>query len=236
MNIANSILIVFFGVAADVDALRNNPSVASVREVLHGAEVRIIHVRDWHLVPKKDFAIDTELEGKELEDAYAKHLESVEAVQRSQLGVLSGTKEVFGEGLTEENYPIFKAEIRVLRPFHLELAKHDPYASDESYRIFEEHHLTLLRIGAAGRLMLDEKLTVMPCEGKEYETRPIKHGKIVLDKKAIEAREDAIVRNLLKYEGTVYLVLGGAHDLSDNIKRLSKDCGYIVVTPKGYSE
>jgi hypothetical protein len=151
----------------------------------------------------------------------------------SQLKILAGVKEVFGEGLTDENYPIFKAELQSLRPFHRELAKFDPA---DTKRIVEEHRLTLLRIGAAGQLMLDEKLTVRPCEGKEYENRPLEDGKLVLDRKVIEAREDAIVRNLLKEQGTLYLVLGGAHDLSDNIKRLSKTCGYIVVTPKGYPE
>jgi hypothetical protein len=45
--------------------------------------------------------------------------------------------------------------------------------------------------------------------------------------------EHAIVPVSLKHGGTCVLVLGGAHDLSDNIKRLSKACGYIVVTPKG---
>jgi len=44
------------------------------------------------------------------------------------------------------------------------------------------------------------------------------------------------VRNLLKRGGTCVLVLGGADDLSDNIKRLSKDCGYVVVTPKRWPE
>jgi len=218
------------------EELRANDAAALVREVLPGTETRIIHIRDWHLVPKADFAIDTELVGKDLDDANDQHLRDVERVQKSELKILAGVRTVYGEGLTEENYPIYKAEIRSLRPFHHELAKFDPDDGEDSKRIFAEHRMTLLRLGAAGQLMLDEKLTVRPCEGKEYENRPIKDGKVVLDTKIIGAREDAIVRNLLKQQGTVYLVLGGAHDLSDNIKRLSKDCGYIVVTPKGYPE
>lgn len=143
---------------------------------------------------------------------------------------------MFGEGLTDENYPIFTAEIRTLRPFHRELANFDPAAGEDTKQIFEEHRMTLLRVGAAGQLMLDEKLTVLPCEGREYENRPIKDGKLVLDQKVIETREDAIVRNLIKRGGTCVLVLGGAHALADNIKRLSDDCGYVVVTPKGWPE
>ena len=43
-------------------------------------------------------------------------------------------------------------------------------------------------------------------------------GRIVFDEKSNEAREDAIVRNLMKTpRGTAVLVLGGAHDLSDNV-------------------
>lgn len=77
-------------------------------------------------MPKDHFAIDTELKGKELDEAYAEQLQDVERVQQSQLRILAGVKQVFGEGLTDENYPIFKAEIRSLRPFHRELADLGP--------------------------------------------------------------------------------------------------------------
>ncbi len=36
---------------------------------------------------------------------------------------------------------------------------------------------------------------LLACEVKEYENRPIKDGKLVLDQKVIEARDDAIVWN-----------------------------------------
>jgi len=229
-------LSLLFILAFTPESLRANEGVSSVRKVLPGTETRIIHIRDWHIVPKEHFAVDTELKGKELDEAYAEHLQDVERMQKSQLKILAGVKEVFGEGLTDKNYPIFKAEIRTLRRFHRELAQFDPTAGDDTKQIFEQHRRTLLRLGAAGRLMLDEKLTVLPCEGEVYENRPIKDGKLVLDQKVIEAREDAIVRNLLKRGGDCLLVLGGAHDLTDNIRRLSNDCGYVVVTPKGWPE
>ena len=54
----------------------------------------------------------------------------------------------------------------------------------------------------------------------------------MFDQKVREAREDTIVRNLVKHGGTCVLVLGGAHDLTD-MKRLSDCCGYIGATPKG---
>ena len=219
-------------IAAQIDSSHAD----SVKEVLPGTATRIIPIRDWHIVPKDHFAIDTGLKGMELDEAYAEHLQDVERVQKSQLKILVGVKEVFGEGLTDENYPIFKAEIRTRRPFHRELAQFDPAAGEDTKQIFEEHHLTLLRLGAAGQLTLDNKLTVLPCEGDVHENRPIKDGKLALDQKVIEAREDAIVWNLVKRGGTCVLVLGGAHDLTDNIKRLSEDCGYAVATPKGWPE
>lgn len=219
-------------IAAQIDSSHAD----SVQEVLPGTETRIIHIRDGHHITKENFAIDTELKDRELDEAHAEHLQAVDRVQKSQLKILAGVKEVFGEGLTDENYPIFQAEIRTLRPFHRELASFDPADGEDTKQIFEEHRLTLLRLGAAGQLMLDEKLTVLPCEGEVYENRPIKDDKLVLDQKVIEAREDAIVRNLTKRGGTCVLVLGGAHDLSDNIKRLCRDCGYVVVTPKGWLE
>jgi hypothetical protein len=46
---------------------------------------------------------------------------------------------------------------------------------------------------------------------------PAKDGKVVFDSTLNEAREDAIVRNMMKTAKTAILVLGGAHDLGDNV-------------------
>jgi hypothetical protein len=75
----------------------------------------------------------------------------------------------------------------------------------------------------------------LPLEGSGFRSaNPTKDGNFEIDKRVQEDREDEIVKNLLKQKETVVLVLGGGHDLSDNIKRLTKDCGYTIVTPKGY--
>jgi hypothetical protein len=55
---------------------------------------------------------------------------------------------------------------------------------------------------------------------------------LVFEEKANEAREDAIVRNTLRASETVILVLGGAHDLSDNVPAGVK---LIVLTVIDYS-
>jgi hypothetical protein len=58
-------------------------------------------------------------------------------------------------------------------------------------------------------------------------------GPLVFEEKANKAREDAIVKRMMKMSGTAVLVLGGAHDLSDNVPKGVK---LIVLTVKGYPE
>jgi hypothetical protein len=54
---------------------------------------------------------------------------------------------------------------------------------------------------------------------------------VVFDEKANKAREDAIVKRMMKMSGTAVLVLGGSHDLSDNVPKGVK---LIVLTVQGY--
>jgi hypothetical protein len=200
-----------------LEQFHSNDGAASVLEVLPGTETRIIHIRDWHLVPKEAFAADTELTGDALYEAYGQHVKVVKAVQASQKKLLSGVKEVHVEGLCPRDMPAFEAMIRFQRK-----------RPDED---------SLLHMGAAAQLMVEGTLKVLPAEADGFErANPVKDGRIGIDEKAQEAREDEIVRSLLKKKGTVYLMLGGAHDLSDNIERLSEDCGNVVVTPKGWPE
>jgi hypothetical protein len=56
-------------------------------------------------------------------------------------------------------------------------------------------------------------------------------GESFLTRTADEAREDAIVKRIMKASGTAVLVLGCAHDLSDNVPKKVK---LIVLTVKGY--
>jgi len=161
-----------------LDLSKASGDVESVKELIPGKR-QIIHIRDWHLVPKESFSLDTGLTGKELDDAYAKHVENVAAVQRSIRGLLVDVREVYVEGLSDRSLPIFQAELRTLRPFHRVVSQFDPETGPETKKILEEHKLTMLRLGAAGQLALEEKLVVLPAEGKEYETaNPLKRGKV----------------------------------------------------------
>jgi hypothetical protein len=222
-----TLLLVLVG---DLESLKKNPGVESVEVRLTSADakIRIIHIRDWHYVPKESFAADTRLKGQELDDAYAEHLTTVEQVQKHQREILRGMTEVYLEGLTDRDHPVFELEIRSVRELHrrfVELEGEEDLPANVQ-KIVAEHRMRLLRLGAAGRLMLEGRIKVLPAEGDEYEAaNPVKDGKVVLDRKQIEDREDALVRRLLK-PGTHVLILGGAHDLSDNIKRLSGRCEY----------
>ena len=60
---------------------------------------------------------------------------------------------------------------------------------------------------------------------------PVQDRRVVFDEKANEAREDSIVRSLLGASKTAVLVLGGAHDLSDNVQARIE---LIVLTVKGH--
>ncbi|WP_254509066.1 hypothetical protein [Anatilimnocola floriformis] len=178
-------------------------------------KTHIIHVRDWHYVSKENYAADTGLEGDELDKDYAEFLGQVKAVQESQKAILRNHKTVYIERLSKGDMPIFEAMIRVQRK-----------APDEQ---------TALNIGAAGQLLVEKKIKVRPAEADDFrKANPVKDGKVEIDEKLMEEREDAIVKNLLKKKGTVVLILGGGHDLSDNIRRLKVDCGYTTITPKDY--
>jgi hypothetical protein len=62
-------------------------------------------------------------------------------------------------------------------------------------------------------------------------------GSVALDQEKIEAREDAQVRLLLDGEPVAIIILGGAHDLSDNVERLSGGTAeYIRVEVKAWKQ
>ena len=61
-------------------------------------------------------------------------------------------------------------------------------------------------------------------------------GHIELDPETIEAREDEMVKKMLDGGPFAFVVLGGGHDLSDNIERLGGGtCEYLTVETGWYS-
>jgi hypothetical protein len=62
-------------------------------------------------------------------------------------------------------------------------------------------------------------------------------GAVVLHQGRIEARQDAQAKRLLDGGTFALIVLGGAHDLSDNLDRLSGGkAEYIRVATRGWQE
>jgi len=106
--------------------------------------------------------------------------------------------------------------------------------------LLHQHRLDVLRVGAAGRLLMAGELAeVLPAEDDvPFEAaNPVgKDGTVAIDLEKNEQREDAQVQNLLKGGPLVVVVLGGAHDLADNIERLAdQECRYVSVTTRAYA-
>jgi hypothetical protein len=98
-----------------------------------------------------------------------------------------------------------------------------------------EKETDLFQIGTPGQLLIDGHIkTVIPAEDAKTfaAANPVQaDGRIVFDKKANEVRENTVVKRMIKASGIAVLVLGGAHDLSDNVPA---DVKLIVVTVNGY--
>lgn len=92
--------------------------------------------------------------------------------------------------------------------------------------------------GAPASLFLSGKLnTIEPVERSTalYTYRWGLGGRLLYSKDADEAREDAIASTLLKGQMPVLIVLGGGHDLNDNLQRLSAGtCDYLRVKSDAY--
>jgi hypothetical protein len=106
------------------DLLRQLPGVADA-EVCVPAENpthRIVHLRDWHFVPKDLYAVEAEgMTAGEFDRLHRELLLEVEAVQLEQLALLRclirhhGLTRIFCEGLTADGLPVYREKIAVLR-------------------------------------------------------------------------------------------------------------------------
>ncbi|QDT94150.1 hypothetical protein [Gimesia algae] len=212
----------------------------------HAEPTKIIHILNWHYVSRDDFAADLRTEiGKsqsddQIDKEYLSFLDDVKAIQKEQAELLRrlikkhDLNAVYVEGLTEKNH---KGALKFINTMKNYEATRQPSDDPIDRLVKAQHHLNLLEAGAAARLVMTGELkTLLPAEdSKAMEAaNPVQaDGSVVIDKKADEAREDAIVKNLMKADGVVVIILGGGHDLSDNIKRAESNCKYErVAVPK----
>ena len=62
-------------------------------------------------------------------------------------------------------------------------------------------------------------------------------GQVRFDALKVQTRHDAIVKNVLKEGSFGVMILGGDHDLSENVRRLGGwQCEYVRVTTKRFRE
>lgn len=212
--------------------------VHSVEAVLSPpeADVTLIHLRDWHYVPFDDFVTDLDEDAttKEQRRAFRRFLNSVNGIQRDQRFILRRLNEleirnVFLEGLTAEDEPIFPLVCRSLwrEPhgrFSLNQFENGPNALSirAAGQVLAEG--VQVRVRAADSSQTLEDCNPFDAEGQRRE----------VSAQAKERREDHMVSRMLDV-GTSVIVLGGAHDLSDNVKRLAgQKAKLLVVTPKRY--
>lgn len=222
-----------------IELLRKTPGVVAVSQPVSGERV-LIHIQDWHWVPFEyvvaELPADTESEV--LARAYVDHLNQVRTVQQEQFTVLKllvdrGVTTVFREGLTPDVQPLFPAVSRSLWRRHSEI----PEVGDELFRT-----PNVLSLGSCGRLLAKghvKEVHATESDATMALTDPLKPDGSLrrVPDEAIEKREDYIVRQMLKTGKSAVVVLGGAHDLTNNVKRLGGgQVGLIVVTTQAYRQ
>jgi hypothetical protein len=188
---------------------------------------------------------------------YWRLLAVVETIQWEQMAAIHclcrrhGLKEAFEEGLTTGRSAEreiagvardVRAEAGADREFPQQTREHlkaltlrrEPTVSEcESMLKTYSDRFATLQAGTLFRLHHQKILPrVVPCEDErrfEAAAPRFREGEPVFDTTAVEAREDAIVASLLRGGPTPVVVLGAAHDLSDNLQRLAPDADLIVV-------
>jgi hypothetical protein len=228
--------------------LRKLPSVHSVTSTPSKSKPKqiIIHLLNWHFISKEDYAADLsdlsngKLSEEEFEKRYLEFLKDVEAIQKEQKQILRylikhhKVQSVYMEGLTEKNLSAFSSFIKTLREFEMP-------EDDGAFDLFlkEQYRRDKLQMGAAAQLLISNELkAVLPLENAEaFESaNPVsKDGKIRFDKGKEEKREEEMIKSLLKGQGMKVIVLGGGHDLTDNIRQMKiESVQYIRLTTNRY--
>lgn len=224
------------------------PGVESV-EVVNArsrATHRIVHLLNWHFIPKPLFAADLRsqsqrtLSDDEIDRRYARFLDDVEAIQQEQMEVFRrlihehGLRQVYYEGFSKAELPAFRQLVTALKRIERRQPRGET-AIEQFLR--DEYRNDLLRLGAPGRLLMSGELdAVLPVEDAALlkAANPVQNdGTVRLDEDVIRLRENAIVGHLLEGGPVSVVVLGGAHDLSNN---LPESCEYIRVQTKQYAQ
>ena len=104
-----------------------------------------------------------------------------------------------------------------------------------SWACLEGYRLQMVEIGAAGRLLVSGEIErYFHWRTMNRSTRPtpsLSMERVRFDALKVQARQDAIVKNLLKGGSFDLMILGGDYDLSESVRRLGDaKCEYVRVT------
>ncbi len=163
-----------------------------------------------------------------MEDVRAVHAELRQVIEA--LGVAA----VYHEGVTDENLPDFQHQLATLKRFKPKPESENPIDQLQATELERD----MVKVGAPGQLAMAGKLTILPAEDHEaYSAGNVfAGGTYKVDEADQQRREEAAVRKLLQGPPVVVLLFGGAHDFSDEFKRLAPDVEYVRVTVKAWPE
>ena len=220
-----------------VDVLKNSPEVVNVEKTIDAPRC-IIHIRDWHWVPYEYVSAELpeDTPSEVVAATYVRHLNEVREIQDEQFTLLKrlidrDVTTIYREGLTPDIQPVYRTLSQVLWKRHEQI----PEVGDELFK-----RPNVLSLGVPGRLIAKGHLkTVHAADTDETLalTDPLQNdGRLrEVTQSDIEKREDHMVRQMLKHQGHCIIILGGAHDLTDNVKRLGNgNTGLIVVTTRAF--
>lgn len=245
--------------AAEILAL--SPDVARIDVLVAAARPthRIVQIVDSHYFPLEGFPSGSR---KLSEEEICDYVSDVKDLQETQLRLLCwlvdnhGLSEVFQEGRSEQTLSLVERELNGLRDW---CAWREKAGADAARLRSEVDCADAQRIDAA---TLRRRLS----EVEQYAQWGLYHGAVMRlllarpsvrlrpaeDKDALEThrrrgfpavgssmyvREAAVVENMLRRSKCAIIVLGGAHDLSDQVKRLGGGrCEYIRVVPRGFAQ
>jgi hypothetical protein len=220
---------------------------------------RIIHVRDWPLIPGDRFAAQLRaqpfLGDDQLDLLLDQMLVEVEQVQAEQIVLLRclalhhGLRAVFAEGLSAADLPAYREEVerqraltQQLPQWHYESLRLQKGHNEQAGRseavlhgMLAERRLTLLGLGAPGRLWAAEQIAeVLPLEVDKSRTA---EGGLRLEAGEARARAEGRVQTALQQGPLAVLVLRGDQDLTESIRRLCPGSWeYLRVTTAHYQE
>ena len=155
------------------------------------------------------------------------------------------------KGLEEKQIKDARVQLREVRRLMQEMevagkTNTDRYGTAASIEkelldLLDQNRPQLLKVGAAGHLLLTGEIDSVLAldDGRLLDlAKPVTPDRRVkFDSSKVRQREDAQVMAVINAGPFALIVLGGAHDLSDSIRRVAgADCEYVRVTTKAYKE